>query len=126
MRTSSILVVLLAALSCAADCAEYPERPVRAIVPFSTGGPNDTLARVLSPLLSKSLGQNVIVENRPGADGRIGIEAMAKAAPDGYTILFSGGAVALIPAIKRNVPQSLLWTLACATLSQKGLDARRD
>ena len=104
---STILVsmtALLIALSCGAAFADYPERPLRAIVPFTTGGPNDTLARVISPMLAKALGQNVIVENRPGADGRIGIEALAKAAPDGYTILFSGGAVALIPALKRNVP----------------------
>lgn len=107
MQKSSILSItaaLLAGLSYGAAYAEYPERPLRAIVPFTTGGPNDILARVISPLLSKALGQNVIVENRPGADGRIGIEALARAAPDGYTILFSGGAVALIPAIKRTVP----------------------
>src|SRR5262245_32812612 len=62
------------------------------------------MARIVSPPLSKALGQQVIVENRPGADGRIGIEALARAAPDGHTILFSGGAVALIPALRRNVP----------------------
>ena len=99
-----IAVALLAALSCDAAFAEYPEKPIRAIVPFTTGGPNDILARLIAPLLSKALGQNVIVENRPGADGRIGIEALARSAPDGYTMLFSGGAVALIPAIKKHVP----------------------
>lgn len=107
MQKSSILSItaaLLAGVSCGTAYAEYPERPLRAIVPFTTGGPNDILARLISPMLSKALGQNVIVENRPGADGRIGIEALARAAPDGYTILFSGGAVALIPAIKKNVP----------------------
>lgn len=100
----SMTATLLAGLSCGAAFADYPERPLRAIVPFTTGGPNDTLARVISPMLAKALGQNVIVENRPGADGRIGIEALAKAAPDGYTILFSGGAMALIPALRRTVP----------------------
>jgi len=84
--------------------AEYPERAVHAIVPFTAGGPNDILARAISPLLAKALGQNVIVENRPGADGRIGIDAMAKATPDGHTILFSGDAVAVVPALRRNVP----------------------
>ena len=84
--------------------AEYPDRPLRAIVPFSVGGSNDTMARLVSPMLAKALGQQVIVENRPGADGRIGIEALARAAPDGYTILFSAGAVALIPALRRTVP----------------------
>src|SRR6186997_322628 len=101
----NLSAALLAVLCCgAAYAAEYPEKPIRAIVPFTTGGPNDILARLISPLLSKALGQNVIVENRPGADGRIGIEALARSAPDGYTILFSGGAVALIPAIKKHVP----------------------
>jgi len=95
---------MLAALCCSAAIAEYPERPLRAIVPFSTGASNDTMARLIAPLLTKALGQQVIVENRPGADGRIGIEALTRAAPDGYTILFSGGAVALIPALRRNVP----------------------
>jgi tripartite-type tricarboxylate transporter receptor subunit TctC len=104
MRPITIIATLLATLSCSLAFADYPERPLRAIVPFTTGGPNDTLARVISPLLARALGQNVIVENRPGADGRIGIEALAKAAPDGYTILFSGGAVALIPALRRTVP----------------------
>ena len=100
----TVLMTLLAALSCRTASADYPERPLRAIVPFSAGGPNDTMARIISPMLSKTLGQQVIVENRPGADARIGIEALAKAAPDGYTILFSAGAVALIPALRRNVP----------------------
>src|SRR6185503_15852881 len=92
IRRSGILVAMLAALWCAPVAADYPERPLRAIVPFSTGASNDTMARLLTPLLSKALGQPVVVENRPGADGRIGIEALVKAAPDGHTLLFSGGA----------------------------------
>ncbi|HKA40530.1 MAG TPA: tripartite tricarboxylate transporter substrate-binding protein [Burkholderiales bacterium] len=95
---------MLAALYCSAAGAEYPDRPLRAIVPFNAGASNDTMARLVAPMLTKSLGQQVIVENRPGADGRIGIEALARAVPDGHTILFSGGAVALIPALRRNVP----------------------
>ena len=102
---SALLLLLLAfALPLSEAWAQYPERALRAIVPFTAGGPNDTLARVISPLLAKALGQNVIVDNRPGADGRIGIEVLAKAAPDGYSLLFSGGAVALIPALRRTVP----------------------
>lgn len=110
MKTKTITLLLplmvagLAAVGGGAASAAYPDRPLRAIVPFTAGGSNDTMARVISPMLAKALGQNVIVENRPGADGRIGIEALAKAPPDGYTILFSGGAVALIPALRRTVP----------------------
>lgn len=84
--------------------AEYPERQLTAIVPFAAGSSNDIMARRISPPLSKALGQQIIIQNKPGADGRIGIGALAKAAPDGYTILFSGGAVSLIPAIRKNVP----------------------
>src|SRR5262245_40224779 len=102
--SAALLAALLAALWNSAAIAEYPERPLRAIVPFNAGASNDTMARLIGPMLAKALGQQVIVENRPGADGRIGIEALARAAPDGYTILFSGGAVALIPALRRNVP----------------------
>ena len=91
----------MAAMSCRAG--EYPERMLIAIVPFAAGSSNDVIARRISPHLARALGQSVIIENRPGADGRIGIEALTKAAPDGYTILFSGGAVTLIPALRKNV-----------------------
>ena len=107
MRSVSFTPLLAAALAflCSGGVlAEYPDHPLRAIVPFSAGGPNDTMARIVSPQLSKALGQQVIVENRPGADARIGIEQLVRSAPDGYTILFSAGAMALIPALRRNVP----------------------
>jgi len=98
-------VALLASITLPFEraAAEYPERSLVAIVPFAAGASNDVMARRISPHLAKALGQQIIVENKPGADGRIGIEALAKAVPDGYTILFSAGAVALIPALRRNV-----------------------
>ncbi len=96
-------VFLTLALPGSMKAAEYPERNITAVVPFAAGSSNDVIARRIAPYLAKALGQQVIIENRPGADGRIGIEAMAKAVPDGHTILFSGGAVALIPALRRNV-----------------------
>ncbi|MSP97935.1 MAG: tripartite tricarboxylate transporter substrate binding protein [Betaproteobacteria bacterium] len=83
--------------------AEYPERLIRAIVPFSTGGTNDITARLIAPHLGKRLGQSVVVENRPGAAGNIGIEATARSAPDGYTILFSATASTQNPALFRNL-----------------------
>jgi tripartite-type tricarboxylate transporter receptor subunit TctC len=103
-RLAALTAAMLTMTCCSGAGAEYPEKPLRAIVPFSAGGPNDTMARIVCPALSKALGQQVIVENRPGADARIGIEALARSQPDGYTILFSAGAVALIPALRRNVP----------------------
>ena len=83
--------------------AQYPDRLIRAIVPFSTGGTNDITARMMAPHLSKVLGQSVVVENRPGAAGNIGIDATAKSAPDGYTILFSATASTQNPALFRHL-----------------------
>ena len=82
-RASGAAALLLAALSASAD---YPERPIRLIVPQAAGSATDNVSRTLAPELSKQLGQNVVVENRPGGALSIGIDAVAKSAPDGYTI----------------------------------------
>lgn len=85
--------------------ATYPERTVRIVAPFPPGGGVDLVARVLAQALTDSLRQQVIVDNRAGATGRIGTELVAKAAPDGYTLLLgSVGASAIIPAAYRNLP----------------------
>jgi tripartite-type tricarboxylate transporter receptor subunit TctC len=77
---------------------DYPSRPIRMIVPFAPGGPTDILARAVAPVMSTVLGQSVIIENRAGAGGATGVDAVAKAAPDGYTIGMSGpGALVAIP-----------------------------
>jgi tripartite-type tricarboxylate transporter receptor subunit TctC len=78
----------------------YPNKPVRMIVPFAPGGASDFVGRILQPRMSELLGQQVIVENRAGASGNIGLEYAAKAAPDGYTIYLGNiGTVALNPAV---------------------------
>src|ERR1700682_4774159 len=100
------LPLLLSAMFCvAAQAQSYPNRPVRLVVPFPPGGINDVLARVTAQKLSESLGQNVVVENRPGAGGTIGSNAVAKAAPDGYSLLFGAtSTVAVSPNLYANLP----------------------
>jgi tripartite-type tricarboxylate transporter receptor subunit TctC len=87
-----------------APAQDYPARPIRVIVPFAAGGAVDTLARLLSANLSESFGQPVIVENRPGAGGNTGADAVAKALPDGYTVLQSTNGQAISPALYRMLP----------------------
>jgi tripartite-type tricarboxylate transporter receptor subunit TctC len=94
-----------AVLSLVAVCAwaQYPEHAIRAIVPFPPGGGTDVFARLVSQHLSRELGQPVVIENKPGADGNIGMEMAAKAAPDGYTLLFNSSAATVNPAMYRQL-----------------------
>src|SRR6186713_2128899 len=82
-------IAALPALSFAAD--PWPTKPITYVVPFAPGGNTDTLARIIGPKLSTALGQPVVIENKPGAGGNIGSDFVAKAKPDGYTIL--GGTI---------------------------------
>ena len=82
------LIAILAAASLTAS-AQYPTKPIRVVVPFLPGGSADILARIVAPKLSAAWGQPVIVDNRAGAGGNVGAEAVAKAAPDGYTLMFT-------------------------------------
>ena len=102
-RLISISFTMLLAATHSA-LAVYPERVIRAIVPFAAGGANDTVARVIGPQLANALGQPVIIDNRPGAAGNIGIDITAKSAPDGYTIIFSASASTQNPALFRKLP----------------------
>jgi tripartite-type tricarboxylate transporter receptor subunit TctC len=104
MKARIAAVVLAFALPAGTAWAQYPERLIRAIVPFAPGGSNDTMARLISPELSRALGQQVIVENRPGAAGNIGIDVVAKSPPNGHTILFSATASTQNPALFRKLP----------------------
>jgi tripartite-type tricarboxylate transporter receptor subunit TctC len=82
----------------------YPNRPVRIIVPFAAGGAVDSLARLLGNKLSEQLNQPVVVENRAGAGGNLAPDALAKAAPDGYTILLTTNGLAISPSLYRTLP----------------------
>jgi tripartite-type tricarboxylate transporter receptor subunit TctC len=86
-KTGLSMIVLAASVSLAA--AEYPERPIQIVVPYTPGGTVDLLARALGPKLTEVWKQQIIVDNRPGAGGSVGAEFVAKAAPDGYTLLLS-------------------------------------
>ena len=86
----------------------YPSKPITLIVPFGAGNASDTTARLLAQQLSGSLGQQVIVENRPGAGGVVGVKLLARAAPDGYTLLFIGAGVAISQSLLKPAPYDML------------------
>ena len=87
-----------------ARAASYPERPVKIIVPFAPAGPTDIMARVLTTHLGDALGGTVVIENKPGAGGNIGIGIAAHAEPDGYTLLVTSSAYVVNPGLYAKVP----------------------
>ncbi len=114
-----LLAVAAACLPLLAAAA-YPDRPIRMIVPYSAGGGADSTARVIAQKMSTSLGRQVVIDNRPGAAGVIGEEAVAKSTPDGYTVLYDASAFAVNPSLRRLsfdplkdfIPISLVATAA--------------
>jgi tripartite-type tricarboxylate transporter receptor subunit TctC len=106
-RIFAALALLAASLSLAAFAASapdaWPTRPIRVIVPFVAGGGVDSVARISVNRLGTALGQQVIVDNRPGARGVIGVETVSKAAPDGYTLLVVSESITIMPFVERNL-----------------------
>jgi tripartite-type tricarboxylate transporter receptor subunit TctC len=96
--------VALVALVAVQPATAYPDRPIILVVPFAPGGPTDIIARILSLSLSQSLGQQVVVDNRGGAAGNIGMGQVARATPDGHTLLLASTAIAVNPALFKNLP----------------------
>ena len=98
-----LFTVTVASLSWGQD-GQYPMRPIRLVLPYSTGGSADVLARLISPKLGEALGQPIVVENRPGAGGILGVNYVAKMPADGYTLLMSSSAEAMLPSLYKKPP----------------------
>jgi tripartite-type tricarboxylate transporter receptor subunit TctC len=108
----AIIIRALIAAGCAASIicpvsasgAEYPSRPIRFIVPFPPGGPTDVIARIVGQKLTESLKQQVVVDNRSGAGGNIGMGIAANAAPDGHTAIFLSSSFMVNPGLYKKNP----------------------
>ena len=112
------LLLLVAALACASvNAQDYPSKPIRYIVPFPPGGSSDLIARAIAPRMSEKMGQQVVIENRPGAGGMIGVDIVAKAPPDGYTIgLAAAGALSSNVHLYASMPFNPEKDLAPVTM----------
>jgi len=107
MRSRSWLMLSMCVVSAAAF-AQYPERPIRLIVSYPPGGGTDVTARTILGKFSEGLGRQVVIDNRPGAGSMIGTDLVAKAAPDGYTLLMSDTTFGIVPGLYAKVPYDTL------------------
>ena len=112
----AVMVMLAATTIAVAQETNYPTRTVRLIVPFPPGGSVDVMARLVAAQLQEKLGQPIVIENRPGAVGTVGTSVVAKAAPDGHTLVMTIGAHTIIPALMANIPYDTARDLAAVTL----------
>lgn len=121
VRTAQAATALPTGLTCAlavvlgvgfAHAEDYPTRPIRVIVPQSAGGSTDVVARLVGQRLSESLGQTVVIDNRPGSGSLNGTEIVARAAPDGYTLLVVAASFSISPAVRRKLPFDVIRDFA--------------
>lgn len=92
--------------------AQYPSKPVRAVVAFGTGGATDVIARIIAASMSTTLGQPVVIDNKPGADGMIALAEVTKSAPDGHTLFFATSTqVSALPSLRKNAPRESIAEL---------------
>jgi tripartite-type tricarboxylate transporter receptor subunit TctC len=114
---SLVVAALALLLASPAAAQDYPSRPVKIVVSYAPGGSNDVVARVIAPELQKELGQSFVVENRAGASGTIGADAVAKSPPDGYTLFMGAGAHALAPSLFKKLPYDIAKDFAPISLA---------
>jgi len=122
MKLKSVLSMFAAtaalAVSVGVQAQAWPNKPIKLIIPFPPGNTTDIMARLIAPKLSERLGQPVIVENRPGASGMLGLDLVAKAAPDGYTIgAGQGGNLVVLPHTSKSIPYDALRDFSPIALS---------
>src|SRR4051794_38816284 len=133
--THRMMFALLAALLITpAHAQDYPNRPITLVVPYAAGGGNDLMARIAGEKMSKTLGQQVVIENRPGAGGSTATRQVARNAPDGYTLVIGGtGTLAVNPTLYQNVgydprkdfaPVGLIGASALVVLTHPALPVR--
>ena len=104
-RLPALAVAAAAFVATGAQAADYPSRPIQLIIPFAAGGPTDIVGRIMGGKMGEILGQTFVVEDRSGAGGNIGAEAVAKATPDGYTLLFATVSTnAINPGLYKHIP----------------------
>jgi len=101
---AGLIATLIVGFVAGATAQTFPTRPIRLIVPFAPGGLNDTVARLMQPHLEKGLGQPIIIDNRPAASGIVGTDAVAKAQPDGHTLLMVASSHTVVPATNAKLP----------------------
>jgi len=123
MRTLALTHLLAATLLAGASAAlaqAYPNRQITFVVPYTPGTGIDIVARTVGPRLSQKLGQPVLVDNKPGASGNIGADAVAKAKPDGYTVMVNVNTFAITPALYKNIPYDPVKDFANITKAARG------
>jgi len=137
LRRERVRAMLAAALACwavGANAQDYPSRPITLVVPYAAGGGNDVMARVVAEKMSRTLGQQIVIENRAGAGGSNATRQVARSTPDGYTLVIGGtGTLGVNPTLYNNVgydprkdfaPVGLIGTSALVVLVYPGLPAR--
>jgi tripartite-type tricarboxylate transporter receptor subunit TctC len=120
VRLVAALVLVCAAVVSTAHAQAWPAKPIRVIVSYAPGGVTDVIARLVMQPLSEALGQSIIVENKPGANGLIGSELVASAAPDGYTLLMYVDGNTVLPSIMKKMPFDSLKAFAPITVLGRG------